>query len=251
MKRQNNFRRIARALCALSLRALFSLCALFLAGCASAPQPLSSETSALAKYWNATGIQYPASAPLAEKALWEEGQYVMTGTLENGKLTTLTRTLIAGTENGGWIIEMDFSDKRGKGSGFQLLINNLEEAVATHDPSKTQIGWVKLQDAKNKVTKLEGKLIEPYAMYADELYKSLTIGNDDVTDGGTVSVPAGIFAGTFKQKTTTTVAGAQINSEVWYHSAIPVNGLAKSWSNDGKTVIELLSFGTDGKAMIH
>jgi len=245
MKRQNCIHRIARSVCA-----LLSLCALFLAGCASAPQPLSPETSALEKYWSAAGIQYPASAPLAEKPAWEAGQYVMTGTMERGKLTTLTRTLIAGTENNGWIIEIDSSDKWGKGYGIQFLIISLEDAVASRDPSKMQIGWVKLQDAKNKVTKLEGKLIEPYMKYANELCKTLTIANGDVTSGGTVTVPAGIFAGSFRQKTMITIAGVRTSSDNWYHSAIPVNGLIKSWSNNEKTVTELLSFGTDGKAMI-
>jgi len=173
----------------------------------------------------------------------------MTGTLENGKLSTLTRTLIAGTENGGWIIEIDTSDKRGKATGIQFLIIALDEAVSSGDQSKMQIGWVKLQDAKNKVTKLEGKSIEPYAKYATDLFKTLTMANGDVIPGGTVAVPAGIFSGTFRQKTI--VAGAQTGCDAWYHSAVPVSRLVKSWSDDGKTVIELLSFGTDGEAMIH
>lgn len=39
-----------------------------------------------------------------------------------------------------------------------------------------------------------------------------------------------------------------IESDGWYNTAVPVNGMVKSMTKDGKTLMELLEFGTDGKS---
>jgi hypothetical protein len=81
-------------------------------------------------------------------------------------------------------------------------------------------------------------------------YENLVTPSTGVTDGGAITVPAGSFAGTSTIKSTVKVMMATIQVQSWLNPAVPVNGMVKSMTTDGKTVIELLSFGSDGMARI-
>jgi len=59
-------------------------------------------------------------------------------------------------------------------------------------------------------------------------------------------VPAGTFAATNRVEAEATFLGKTYRSTVWHHSAVPINGMVKSVSDDGKNQTVLLGFGLRG-----
>jgi hypothetical protein len=59
-------------------------------------------------------------------------------------------------------------------------------------------------------------------------------------------VPAGSFAGCFKQRSTASFAGYEMTSDAWLHPAVPINGLVRSVGVDKPVSMELVAFGTSG-----
>jgi hypothetical protein len=60
------------------------------------------------------------------------------------------------------------------------------------------------------------------------------------------AVPAGRFAGCFKGRSTVSFAGNSVTSDVWWHSAVPINGMVKSVGVDNEGTAELVDFGLTG-----
>jgi hypothetical protein len=60
------------------------------------------------------------------------------------------------------------------------------------------------------------------------------------------AVPAGRFLGCFKGRSTVSFAGESITSDVWWHSAVPINGMVKSVGVDNASTAELVDFGLTG-----
>jgi hypothetical protein len=59
-------------------------------------------------------------------------------------------------------------------------------------------------------------------------------------------VPAGSFAGCYKQRSTVTFGPYEQTSDSWQHPAVPINGLVRSVGVDKPTSIELVAFGLSG-----
>jgi hypothetical protein len=70
------------------------------------------------------------------------------------------------------------------------------------------------------------------------------------TDGGEQKVPAGSFAGTSYMKSSATVMGKTVETEVWMHPAVPINGSVRSKDVGGSSESVLLGFGSDGTPKI-
>jgi hypothetical protein len=60
------------------------------------------------------------------------------------------------------------------------------------------------------------------------------------------AVSAGQFGGCYKKRTTVSLAGWSNTSDVWYHPAVPINGLVKSVGVNGPNRSALVAFGTEG-----
>jgi hypothetical protein len=69
----------------------------------------------------------------------------------------------------------------------------------------------------------------------------------DCVPGGALRVPAGSFAGTSLEIESSRGLFAATETRSWYNAAVPLNGLVKCASDNGKRVIELLGFGFNGK----
>jgi hypothetical protein len=63
---------------------------------------------------------------------------------------------------------------------------------------------------------------------------------------GDAQVPAGSFAGCYKQRSTVTFGPYEQTSDSWQHPAVPINGLVRSVGVDKPSSIELVAFGLSG-----
>ena len=175
------------------------------------------------------------------------GQHVEEENLSKGKRDSISRTLIVGKEKVGWIIESSSTDKKGKKNLSQVFFRGLDEAVKNGNASGVSIWWMKIINDDGKLQFLEGEQLMFYNMFSKATLDSLVADITTFTDRGSVSVPAGNFSGTNKILTSIRILDMTIETESWYHPAVPVNGMVKSRSTDGKTESRLISFGFDGK----
>lgn len=210
----------------------------------------AEDKSGIAKYWKDAGKSYPAAAKFAKAEKWVPGQYIITGTTTKGKYESVSRTLIVRKEAGGWVIETTNTDRKGKETASQMLLKNYDEAIKAGNPGMIELGWMKMRDEDGNIQTIEGDQMALFNTFAKSSYENLIVNITTYTDGGAVTVPAGAFAGCTYNKATVKVMGMKITTENWYHPSVPVNGLVKYQTEDGKSVTELLSFGTDGKPVI-
>jgi hypothetical protein len=66
------------------------------------------------------------------------------------------------------------------------------------------------------------------------------------TDGGVITVPAGSFTGVNVVESESKMLGFTVKGKGYYHSSVPVNGMVRYISDDGKNESVLLGFGTSG-----
>jgi len=189
--------------------------------------------------------EYPASKAIKASSL-VAGQYVITGTTINGKKDSVSKSVIVGKEGNGWIFEAVSIDKKGKKSIMQMLLVGFDSAMKTGDASGIAIGWIKMLGDDGEVQKIEGDQLMFFNAMVKPMYEKMIVNTETFVDGGPVTVPAGVFAGTVKIHTTAKIMGMKIESDNWLNAAVPMGGMVKS--SDGKNITELLSFGTDGKS---
>ena len=216
----------------------------------SAGSLAAEDKSAISKFWPERGKSFAAAGKFTKAQKWVPGQYIITGTTTKGKKESVSRTLIVRKEADGWVIETTNTDRKGKETASQMLLKNYEKAIAAGDPKMIEIGWMKMRDENGNIQTIEGEQMALFNMIAKSSYENLIVNITDFVDGGIVTVPAGVYAGCTYNKATVKVMGMKITSENWYHGSVPVNGLVKYQTEDGKSVTELLSFGTDGKPVI-
>lgn len=216
-----------------------------------AMMPLAAaDKAAFAKYWTAAGKSYPAGKQFVMATAWAPGQYVITGTTTKGKQDSVCKQTIVRKEDGGWVFENWTLDSKGKETVSQMLLKGFDEAVKAGDASKISIGWMKMKNEDGTVQKIEGDQMAIFNAFFKSTYEKLVVNISVFTDGGTVTVPAGTFAGTNYQKSSIKIMGMKIATENWFNSAVPVNGIVKTQTSDGKSVTELLSFGFDAKGTL-
>jgi hypothetical protein len=214
------------------------------------PCALAAPAKSFDSYWTDSGVFYPATGTFSKPAAWVPGQYVVMGTTVSGKHDTVTTTLVVRKEDQGWVIENSSVDKKGKESVSQMLLAGLDTAMTTGDPSKIDLIWMKSMDKSGKVNVMEGPAITMLKGLMKSSWEKLVVNVAAPADGGAVTVPAGKFGGTSTIKSTAKVMGRTIEAQSWFYSSVPVNGVVKTMTSDGKTVSELLAFGTDGTPRI-
>lgn len=230
----------------MSRNVFFVLCALCM--CVVSMTISAKEKFSLETYWKDSGKSFPAGKNFSKPGKWSAGQYVVVGTTVKKKPDSVTRTLIVAKEGDGWIIESNSIDKKGKKTASQMLIKGYDAAIESADLTKIKVEWMKMKNEDGEIQTIEGDQMAIFNMFAKKVYESLIINIASFTDGGAVSVPAGNFAGTNLYTSKTKILGMTIESDGWYNTAVPVNGMVKSMTKDGKTLMELLEFGTDGKS---
>ncbi len=211
--------------------------------------PVRAGAAPLDRYWTESGIDIPASTPFHRPRTWETGDWVLTGTSAQGKRDSISKTLVVRHEEEGWVIEIETLDKSGKETVTQVLVTGMDAALAGNPP-KVGFLWMKTLNADGRVDKLEGPMMAVFGTLMKSTYEKLVTILPAYVEGGTVSVPAGRFHGTNYVRTKVRMLGMQVETESWFHEAVPVNGLVRTRTTDGKTLTELLSFGTGGTPRI-
>lgn len=201
-------------------------------------------------YWTAAGPAFPALAQFSKPAAWEAGQYVVTGTTVKGKRDSVSTTLVVRKEDRGWVIETVSVDKKGAETVGQMLLSGFDAAMASGDASGIDLVWMKTLEKDGSVSQTEGPALSMIKGLMKSSWERLVVNVAAPADGGTVIVPAGSFAGTSTVRSKVKIMGQTIESDSWFHAGVPVNGVVKTQTTDGKTVTELLSFGIDGKPRI-
>ena len=209
-----------------------------------------AQNKALDPYWNVASQNFPAAGQFTKPPAWKAGQYVVLGTLVNGKRDSVSRTLIVRKDQEGWVIETTNVDKNGKQTATQMCLAGYDEAMAQRDPSKIDLVWMKTLGKDGKVSTTEGQSLAIVKTVMKSSYEKMVVNVGTFTDGGAIQVPAGSFAGTNMVTATAKVMGFTVETTTWFHPSIPVNGMVMSKSKDGKTVQQLLAFGFDGKPTI-
>jgi len=209
-----------------------------------------SQSKALDALWTVSSRSYPGAGKFGTPKTWAPGQYVVVGQLSNGKRDSVTTTLVVAKVGNGWVIENSSVDKSGKESVMQMLLGNYDAAMKTGDASQIELVWIKTLEKDGSVTKTEGQSLIVMKAVMKSAYEKMIVNISEYVDGGSVQVPAGTFAGTSVITAKTKIFGKTMESESWFHPAVPVNGMVKSRTKDDKSVSELITFGFDGKPRI-
>jgi len=174
------------------------------------------------------------------------GQFVTHGNTENTGKRSVSRTAIIGKERNGWIIET-YSINESSESCSQMLVVGLDTMQSVQDFENLDILWVKMKDENGQIQTIEG----PPLMMAKGFYKSAlkSFNMSALTNQGSgedITVPAGTFTNTFNADAEVSIMGMTFRSKSWFCDKVPVNGMVKSVTDDGKVTTELLSFGNSG-----
>jgi len=200
----------------------------------------------LEPYWSDKGGSYGASGLFSKPAAWAPGQYVTVGVINKGKEESAVTTLLVRQEDGGWVIENEVVDKKGKEQVVQMLLKGFDEAVKTGESSGIELVWIKNLDKDGKVSTIDGAPIKMMKGLMKSSWERLVSTATSPADGGEQKVPAGTFSGTSYVKSTTKYMGKKIEGETWFHPAVPINGVVRTKAGDGSGETVLLAFGADG-----
>lgn len=221
--------------------------ALIITACSSGPK--KDSPSALDALWQGDGKNYSAKRFTKVKA-WAAGQYVVAGNLVDGRKESVGRFLVVRKESGGWVFETTSTNRQGKVTGMQMLITGYERAVNTGKTDQIKVIWMKMLQEDGTVINLEEAQIMIYNMALQSTWSKLINVDTSFKQGGPITVPAGTFASTSTAKAEVKILFKTFKSTTWLHPDVPVNGVVRSASDDGKNVTELISFGFNGKPLI-
>lgn len=170
------------------------------------------------------------------------GQWV-SYVVKNDKEKSISKTSIVDKDGEAWVIET-YSLTGKEENIVQMCVKGMDKVNESGDTDAIEFLWIKyLKDGK--VQTLDGPVLSLMkGMYKNGL-KSFGIKTEGSLDGGTITVPAGTFAGCAKIKSEVSFLGSTKTSEGFYHSEVPISGMVKSVSDDNYTM-ELLDFGKTG-----
>jgi hypothetical protein len=228
------------------IRNVFAVILCFgLTSCFTMPSPNPVFVNQIDSYFNNTKTHtYKASGKFKRPIPYKVGQYVVTG-MNSPSGRSISKMAIVGKEQGGWIIETH-SLTQSSESIMQMLVLGMEKVYETGTIDDLEIIWVKIKPHGETVQTIEG----PMLALTKGLYKKglagLEVQTAMSTESGTMSVPAGNFKGTLKASSEVSFLGKKYLSDAWFHPSVPINGMVKSVSKNGDTIIELLDFGLSG-----
>jgi hypothetical protein len=113
------------------------------------------------------------------------------------------------------------------------------------DLDKVEIKWVKIS-SNGQVQRIEGAMLSLLKGVYKQGLKGMIVQTEGSLDGGTVRVPAGVFNGCSKVRTEVSILGSKTVADSYYHAEVPISGMVKSVSDDGKSTMELVAFGKSG-----
>ena len=223
--------------------ALFATGILML-GCGASSKP-ELKTKINSMFGTSASKDYGKSGKYTGPMPYAVGQYVVHGINEGKGKRSVTKTSIVGKEKDGWVFEFYSLSETQEGT-VQMLVTGFSKATKEIKPDALEIKWIKIKDEKGQVQTFEGPMLSMMKSLYKNSLNSLEANSTTYTDGGSITVPAGIFSGTLKFVNKTTMLGKTFKSTGYVHSSVPINGVVKSVSDADNYSMELLSFGTSG-----
>jgi hypothetical protein len=224
-------------------KSLFAVCVLLLAlSCGSSVNP---QLKAKIDSYNTAGTDdFGKSGKFIRPMGLAVGQYVIMRNNNDGDIS-ITKTSIVGKEQGGFILE-NYSLTGSSEGATQMLVTGMDKAARSGNAGDIDIIWIKVKDNEGNIQTFEGPMMTMVkSLYAKGI-PSVTVNMQSAKIAQLVRVPAGAFSGTYEVKAEVTLLGRTYKSTSWYHTSVPINGMVKSVSEDGKTIQELVKFGTKG-----
>ncbi|RPI91972.1 MAG: hypothetical protein EHM32_09820, partial [Spirochaetales bacterium] len=101
---------------------------------------------------------YGAAGRFMKPMPYAVGQYVILGTMDSSGKRSISRTMIAGKADGGWVIESGTLNTAQE-SAVQLCVRGLEKAAATGNAENVEFVGIKLKDEKGAIQRIEGPVL--------------------------------------------------------------------------------------------
>lgn len=176
----------------------------------------------------------------------QPGQWAVYRSLEDGQVKAVLKMALVGKSGDAWIYEFaSYSEK--DANVLQEAVKGMEDVVRTGNADKAQVIWVKVKDEQGRVETLDGAML---GMGGDAYKNMLTTGairnSGAAVADGPVTVPAGTFSATWRVDTPVAHGRSSENGTAWVSTLVPLWHMVKAVSANGKTVLELVDFGTTG-----
>jgi hypothetical protein len=224
-------------------KSLFVSCVLLLAlSCGSSVNP---QLKAKIDSYNTAGTaDFGKSGKFMRPMDLAVGQYVIVRNNNDGDIS-ITKTSIVGKEQGGFILEN--YNLTGSSEGVvQMLVTGMDRAARSGNAGDIDIVWIKIKGEDGNIQTFEGPMMSMVKSLYTKSIPNVAVNMQSAKVAQLIRVPAGAFSGTYEVKTEVTMLGRKYKTTSWFHTSVPINGMVKSVSEDGKNIQELVKFGMKG-----
>ncbi len=168
------------------------------------------------------------------------GQWITVKQTDQDGRPSFNTFKIVGMQDGAYWYEVSMDSYYGHTAVRMLL------AVGDRrDPATFDVRAYFIKDAEGRVQEMPAATLGMVRSTYQSMLDQLVIRWDQLPQED-VTVVAGSFSMSFKGRSTVSMAGMSATSDVWYHPAVPVNGLVKSIGVDRPSTLELIDFGLEG-----
>jgi len=195
-----------------------------------------------------SGRTYGASADLStlKSTVVTGGEWTSYRMLENGKPKSMFEMAVVGKDGDAWVYEFQNHGANGEDTAFQEAVEGLDNVIQTGRADSGKVIWIKIKKGA-QVQKIDGAMLK---MTGAAFTSMLTMNSAHLSDaadaGGSVTVPAGTFASTYKVQSSVARGRAATPGTAWVSTLVPLWHLVKAVSDDGSDTLELVDFGSSG-----
>ena len=176
----------------------------------------------------------------AEPMALAPGQWLTVKSIDDEKRPSFVTYKVVGEEAGAYWIEVASETYYGKSAvRMQVAFGDRK------DPKTFDIRYIASKDADGRVNVVPEPLIGLMKKNYNAILDTFSVQWTELPRED-AAVIGGTFAGCFKGRSTVSFAGMSATSDVWWHSAVPINGLVKSVGVDKPMTTELVDFGLEG-----
>ncbi len=158
---------------------------------------------------------------------------------DKGNPALVTYKLVGAEADAFWL-EVDNDTYYGRTSSRMLVSFGNRQ-----DPSTIDIRALITRDKNGNVTQMPSSMLGMIKSSYQPILDSLVIRWNALPQED-AAVTAGSFAGCYKGVSTVALGGRSISSDVWWHPAVPINGMVRAVAHNPASTTELVRFGTTG-----
>jgi hypothetical protein len=184
------------------------------------------------------GTAYPAPTTKVPMPL-ATGQWTKVKLVDKDGKPSIFTYKIVGQEGDAFWFEIVMDRYTGR-----TIIKELVSVGDRMDPSQIEIRHVILKDRGHAPIDYQQPLLSIVQGTYKKIAEAIVVRWEGLPQE-TETVPAGTFTDAFKADSEVSLYGYTSRAKVWSHTAVPIQGLVHSESEDG-TKIDLIDFGTTG-----